>query len=141
MNRQQLQTQGWRFFFPAGKHPDEPRGLGLNRRGGVATVAGAEAIRQSILMLLATRPGERVGRPSYGCDVHRLVFEPNDRTTAGLAIHYVRTAINRWEPRVLLTRVDANAPAEAPSQIVIEVSYVIRHLNVADMLSYALDLS
>ena len=104
-------------------------------------IAGPEAIRQSILMLLATRPGERVGRPSYGCDVHRLVFEPNDRTTAGLAIHYVRTAINRWEPRVLLTRVDANAPAEAPSRLVIEVSYVFRHLNVTDMLSYALDLS
>ena len=39
-------------------------------------------------------------RPDYGCELHRLVFSPNDDTTAGLAIHYVRRALERWEPRV-----------------------------------------
>jgi len=44
--------------------------------------------------------GERVLRPEYGCDLHRLVFSPNDATTAGLAVHYVRAALLRWEPRI-----------------------------------------
>ena len=53
------------------------------------------AVRQSILMLLSTRPGERVMPPDYGCPIHRLVFSPNDATTAGLAIHYVRHSLLR----------------------------------------------
>ena len=44
-----------------------------------------DSIRQAILLLFSTRPGERVMRPDYGCDIHRLVFSPNDDTTAGLA--------------------------------------------------------
>ena len=52
-------------------------------------IAGDAAIRQSIILLLTTTPGERVMRPDYGCPLHRLMFQPNDATTAGLAIHYV----------------------------------------------------
>ena len=39
-------------------------------------------------------------RPGYGCHLFRLAFAPNDDTTAGLAIHYVRQALERWEPRI-----------------------------------------
>ena len=75
--------------------------------------AGDEAVRQSILLLLSTIPGERVMRPTYGCHLHRLVFWPNDDTTAGLAIHYVRRAVERFEPRVEVIRVDATRDADA----------------------------
>jgi hypothetical protein len=57
-------------------------------------VAEQAAVRQSILLLLTTVPGERVMRPDYGCDLQKLVFSPNDATTHGLAIHYVRRAWN-----------------------------------------------
>ena len=69
------------------------------------------SVRQAILLLLSTRPGERVMRPTYGCDLHRLVFSPNDDTTAGLAIHYVRQALERWEPRIEVIRLDAGREA------------------------------
>ena len=59
----------------------------------LATVEGDDAVRQAILLLLTTRPGERVMRRTYGSLLHRLVFAPNDDTTAGLAIHYVRQAL------------------------------------------------
>ena len=60
--------------------------------------SGPDAVRQSILLLLSTRPGERVMRPDNGCDLYRLAFAPSDDMTAGLAIHYVRQAVERWEP-------------------------------------------
>ncbi len=46
-------------------------------------------------------------RPEYGCVLRRMVFAPNDDTTAGLAIHYVRTALERWGPRIEILRIDA----------------------------------
>jgi phage baseplate assembly protein W len=70
-------------------------------------VEGEQSIRQAIYLLLSTSPGERVMRPAYGCELNRLIFSPNDDTTAGLAIHYVRRAIERWEPRVEILRLDA----------------------------------
>jgi phage baseplate assembly protein W len=95
-------------------HPDLTRGadspsagLQVDRRGRLAMVEDEYAIRQSLLMLLSTSPGERVMRPEYGCDLRRLVFAPNDDTTAGLAIHYVRRAVERWEPRIEIESLDA----------------------------------
>lgn len=103
----------WAFQLPAEGLGSEPMGgvpgLSLNSRGGIAMVAGGRAIRQSILLLLATRPGERVMRPEYGCCLHRLVFAPNDAGTAGLAMHYIRQAVERWQPRVIIERLEAGA--------------------------------
>jgi Bacteriophage baseplate protein W len=102
-------SRSWRFRVPRlDAPPGEPVGLILDPSGAIDTVADDEAVRQSLLMLISTRPGERVMRPEYGCDLHRLVFSPNDDTTAGLAIHFVRQAVERWEPRVEILRVDAN---------------------------------
>src|SRR5215468_12298027 len=92
--------------------PEDWAGLNLSPTGGIEMVEDRDSVRQAILLLLSTRPGERVMRPNYGCDLHRLVFSPNDNTTAGLAIHYVRQAIERWEPRVEVVRLDAERDPE-----------------------------
>src|SRR4030095_8620470 len=63
--------------------------------GGLELVHGDRAIRQSIMLLLTTVPGERVMRPDYGCPLHRLLFWPNDATTAGLGIPSRLPAIRR----------------------------------------------
>lgn len=100
--------RSWRFIVPPYDADEEdPVGLVIDPAGGIDTVADDEAIRQSLMLLISTRPGERVMRPEYGCDLSRLVFSPNDDTTAGLAIHFVRQAVERWEPRVEVLRVDA----------------------------------
>lgn len=98
---------GWRFDVPQLDQPDLPIGLQANPSGGIDTVNDDAAIRQSLLLLLSTRPGERVMRPTYGCDLDRLVFSPNDDTTAGLGMHLVQQAVSRWEPRIEVLRVDA----------------------------------
>lgn len=88
---------------------DTPGGLMLNSTGAIAMTEGDQAVHQSLLLLLSTRPGERVMRPDYGCLLHRLLFAPNDANTAGLAIHYVREALHRWESRIAIVNLDAGA--------------------------------
>jgi phage baseplate assembly protein W len=101
-------------------------GLVVTATGALATVDGDESIRQALLLLLCTTPGERLMRPEYGCHLNRLVFAPNDHTTAGLAIHYVRRAIARWEPRVEIVDLDAEADPLRPSQLNIQLRYRVR---------------
>jgi uncharacterized protein len=135
------QERALRFAgLAAGGGDADGTGLVVTNTGAVATVAGAGAVRQSILLLLGTRPGERVMRPHYGSHLHRLLFAPNDHTTAGLAIHYVRQALRRWEPRVEILALDAGADPLQPSRLTIHLRYRVRASLVEDAVDYPLDL-
>jgi phage baseplate assembly protein W len=116
-------------------------GLQVTPAGRIEMVDDDEAIRQSILMLLATSPGERVMRPDYGCLLRRVIFSPNDDTTAGLAIHYVRSAIDRWEPRIEILRVDAFADGQDGSQLQVVLDYRVRSTQAMRSLHVPIPLS
>ena len=125
-------------------HPGVPGaaapGLALTSDGAVGVVAGDAEIRQAILLLLSTVPGERIMRPDYGCHLDRLVWLPNDDNAAGLASYYVRQAIERFEPRVEIVALDAGADPERPETLAITLSYRIRATLATGTLRVAVDL-
>jgi phage baseplate assembly protein W len=134
--------RGVRFLIPGFDVPvtDAVGGFTLDYRGALATIADRAAVRQALLLLFSTRPGERVMRPTYGCDLFKLIFWPNDDTTAGLAMHYVREAVTRWEPRVDRLKVDASRHPDDPSRLNIDLDYRVRSTGEQDRLSVQLDL-
>jgi phage baseplate assembly protein W len=121
--------------------PGPPRGLAVSPGGALEVVEGEASVRQAILLLLSTRPGERVMRPEYGCDLHRLMFSPNDDTTAGLAIYYVRRALTRWERRIEIVRLDANRGGEHGQILNIRLEYRIRETRQVRTLELPFDLA
>ena len=127
------------------QHPDLPSdrgpGLALATTGGMAMVEMGESVRQGIFLLLTTIPGERVMRPDYGCDLHQLVFSPNDETTAGLAIHYVRRALDLFEPRVDVVRLDAGANPDDPGRLDVTLDYRLRASQEDGRLTITIDLT
>jgi uncharacterized protein len=131
----------WRFIHPDFDYDEPQSGLQIGPNGGIEMVQEQESLRQSILLLLSTRPGERVMRPDYGCDLHRLIFSPNDDTTAGLAMHYVSRALERWEPRVEIVHLDAAADAQNPERLNLVLEYRLRASLRRDALSLSLDLT
>lgn len=116
-------------------------GLTLANTGNLDFVYGDECVRQAILLLIRTRPGERVMRPDYGCKLSRLIFAPNDETTAGLAIHYVREAIEVWEPRARIVTVDAAAVENKPDVLEISLQYRVVATQSVESLNLQVDLS
>lgn len=126
-------------------HPDfemlEHSGLRLAPTGRAEMVEEHAAIRQAVLLLLTTTPGERVMRPDYGCELHRLLFASNDDTTAGLAIHYVRRALERWEPRIQILHLDATRSPEDPSRLDITLEYRVRATGRTERLAYPFSLA
>lgn len=76
--------------------------------------SGELNVRESICIILRTRPGERVMRADFGCGLDRYLFEPNDVSTLRLIQEEVKQSILRWEPRVSLNDiVVALNPADA----------------------------
>ena len=116
-------------------------GMQLALNGTLALVREADLVRQAILLLLSTRPGERVMRPHYGCDLRPVLFLPNDHTTAGFAIHAVRQARNRWEPRAIVLHLDATQDPDDEGQLNILLEYEVRGTAARQRTDYSLKLN
>jgi phage baseplate assembly protein W len=141
--------RSWKFVFAdsvdfRGEPPIAPIGFSTTARGKIEMAEDDDAIRQSIKMLLSTMPGERIMNPAYGCDLHKLVFCPNDGTTAGLAMHYIRRALEQWEPRIEILSLDANSKnwgVEKDMVLEIVLCYRIRSLQRDAVLNYLINLN
>jgi phage baseplate assembly protein W len=79
--------------------------LQVNTVGGIRESMLAQKVEQSILIILGTQHGERVMRPTFGCNLRSLVFAPNDAATASLARFYIEEGLTTWEPRIVLDEV------------------------------------
>lgn len=133
--------RAWKFIHPDLDISLGQPGLSLSPLGGIAMVEEAESVRQAIFLLLSTRPGERVMRPTYGCELYSLIFSPNDDTTAGLAIHFVRRALERWEPRIQILRLDAEQNPENPELLDIFLEYRLRATQRQEQIQFSFRLS
>lgn len=58
------------------------------------------AIKQAIVSLLLTDPGERLFQPELGSGLRSFLFEPLDSATAALINASVRDTLDRYEPRI-----------------------------------------
>jgi phage baseplate assembly protein W len=68
--------------------------------GSIALVTAQREVEEAIRLVLGTAPGERPMRPEFGCRIHDLVFGPANASTAGAIAYEVRSALERWEPRI-----------------------------------------
>jgi phage baseplate assembly protein W len=108
---------GWQFPVGVGPGPDgEVR---------VRLTAYERAVEESIRIILGTARGERLMRPDFGCNLNRLVFAPNNASTGGLAMFYVRESLQKYEPRIELLAVDANPDTDDPARMLIVIDYRI----------------
>ncbi|TVQ31755.1 MAG: hypothetical protein EA356_14010 [Geminicoccaceae bacterium] len=95
----------------------------------VAMAAEEDDIRQSLQILLRTRPGERVMQPRYGCDIYRYVFDRLDATLVADLEDAIAQAILFFEPRVTLERVEVDLADAAEGRLRIGVVYRVIATN------------
>ena len=110
--------------------------LQIDSRGGIAMSRGEGGIVDSIKVILGTARGERRMRPNFGCDIHSLVFAPNNASTWGLAAHYVEEALGMWEPRIEVLEVDPHPDPDDTSRLLINIKYRIKATNDARNIVY-----
>jgi phage baseplate assembly protein W len=110
--------RGW-AFFP----------MRADVTGGVELVGRDREIQESVRIILATSPGERPMRPEFGCAIHDFVFAPADAGTAGQIAFEVRSALDRWEPRITVQDVLVTFDEAEEGTLHIQVGYVIRGTN------------
>lgn len=121
MNNEKKQSflgTGWAF----------PPAFNKNMKA-VEMVSDRMDIEQSMEILLGTRPGERVMRPDYGCNLDRLVFEPLDTSLKSYMSDVIKTAILYHEPRINVEKVDIEETRANDGLVRIHIEYIIRTTN------------
>ncbi|WP_159790005.1 GPW/gp25 family protein [Sodalinema gerasimenkoae] len=107
--------------------PDDYIGAGvafpvdLNVQGELKLSQGDPNIQESIRLILGTQVGERVYRPEFGSRLSDLVFAPLNRDTLIKLRLRVEEALSRWEPRITVTGIIAEAdPIEGKVELTIQ---------------------
>lgn len=81
------------------------RGIGFYNKDWFSMKEGKQLLYESIIRILMTTPGERVGRPNFGVGYKQLLFStitPDFLQDLAITTH---NAIDRYEPRVTVADV------------------------------------
>jgi phage baseplate assembly protein W len=103
--------------------------LQVDRRGGIALAHDETDVDQAIQLILGTAPGERPMRPEFGCGVHDFVFDTIDAGTVARMETEIRSALDRWEPRVEVQAVEFDLGGVDRGELLIQIDYRLRHNN------------
>jgi phage baseplate assembly protein W len=104
--------------------------------GAVRMVSGEEDIHESLRILLATVPHERIMQPAYGCGMKKMVFETISETTFTLLKDAIGRAVLFFEPRIDVERIDINQGRVGEGVLFIDLHYVVRTTNSRSNLVY-----
>jgi phage baseplate assembly protein W len=98
------------------------------------------SVRDSIRIILATRPGEQLMRPRFGAGLQNFLDEGN---TVALR-RQIQTAIlqnlQNYENRITVDAVDVDPVAGAPSQVQVQIHYRVLRTNQPRQLGATLTL-
>ncbi len=116
--------KGWRFPIIPGP------------TGALSWSDSDENVEQSLRLLLLTRLGERVMRSDFGSNLGAMVFQPGSAQNLRSIEREVAGAISRFEPRVEVLSVSAEADAKDATQIVVSLAYRVRRTNTRESLVF-----
>jgi hypothetical protein len=91
-----------------------------------AMVAAEEDVHQALRILLSTKPGERVMRPTWGAGLRRFVFEALDQSVLTALRDTIEQAVRFHEPRVRLDGVDVELDERLEGVLRLSLRYTIR---------------
>ena len=118
-----MTTRG--FAFPLAPGPTD----------GLAWLEGPASVSQSILAILMTEPGERIGRPDYGAGLRQFLFAPNTVRVRTTMAEVIRDAIRRHEPRAVVRDVKVFSDDAEPVVVHIRIRYRTAGANESSLVT------
>ena len=104
--------------------------------GDISLTEYEKDVRQAVLIILGTNPGERVMRPDFGAGLNQFVFEPVNSGTMHAVAARVKESLINWEPRITVLDVNVTADPVQMNLLLIDIDYQIRSTNTTANLVY-----
>ncbi len=97
--------------------------------GSVVMTSDEADIDASLRILFGTALGERFLNPTYGLDMHELLFSPLSTTMRTLLAESVRTQVLIYEPRIQVLSLNIDSPDPNDGTLLVSLDYAIRATN------------
>jgi phage baseplate assembly protein W len=87
-------------------------GIGINRRSDANGVFATNyttinQAKDNLINLIMTRKGERIMQPDFGCDIHRLIFEPiYGEDIKDRVVDSIENAVALWMPFISIDNIE-----------------------------------
>jgi phage baseplate assembly protein W len=95
--------------------------------GNFEAIDGLGLLLQDIQILLLTVPGERVGRPTWGCPLRTYLWENIDSlVNEGPVV--IKNALQKYEPRITVIGVSAS-PNYNTGLVTFKISFEVKATN------------
>ena len=111
MNGTNIYGQG--ISFPPRLGPD----------GRMAWSSGPDNIREAMMVILQTEPGERIMLPDFGGKLRSFLFEPNTVATRRLVQDDIQKALQIWEPRITVQSISVDADSDDARAAIATIQY------------------
>ena len=66
--------------------------------------------KYNIINLLKTIPGERLGQPTFGSQLHTILFEPMNEDFGDILEDSIRTSLETWLPYINIKNIEITFP-------------------------------
>lgn len=86
------------------------------------------SVQNGINNIFQWRKGQRVLEPEFGTNLYQLLYEPINASTATLIGEYLKTDLERWEPRINIEKLIID-PREEENTYYIQVNYSVPALS------------
>ena len=117
--RPDILGRGWAFpfrFSSVGR---------VSKLTGTTPAESVEKVKMAIEQILGTRIGSRVIDRNFGSNLRGIIFEPIDELTAGNFRAAIVDAIERFEFRAVVTRVEISIARAADGVIEADIAFRI----------------
>ena len=79
--------------------------------------------KHNIINLMKTIPGERLGQPMFGSNLHTLLFEPMNEDFGDILEDSIRTSLETWLPYINIKNIEITFPDYNINQVNIAIDF------------------
>jgi phage baseplate assembly protein W len=98
----------------------------VSSTGAPMTTDPDDHLRDLILQVLFTNPGERVNLPEFGVGVQRFIFAPNGDMLRASVQFLINANLQRWlGDRITVNQVAVTSEAGQEQLVTIEIAYTV----------------
>jgi phage baseplate assembly protein W len=110
--------------------------ISVGNTGGLERTDADDHLRDLILQVLFTEPGERVNLPNFGCGVKRLVFAPNSEVLQASAQFLISQNLDKWlGDRISVEAVRLSSDPDEEYLLQIDIVYLVKASRITQQLT------
>ena len=103
------------------------------------TKTALEQTKHNIKNLLLTRKGERVGNPTFGSNLHKVLFEQEGDDIESRVEEVIRSAMSRWLPFIIIDEIETKFSERNRNAINVSMKFSI-NIDTTNKSKLSIDL-